>query len=103
MAFRLNQPVRNGFHQVLPLAPQPETVTTSTALKPDEMLKWADPVRGFVPVTMLEFNRPAHSPWLTVPLAEEEIAIQREYETEVFMPFEEFVREMHDPQPLAAS
>ena len=55
------------------------------------------------PVRLLEFNRPAHSPWLTVPLAEDEILIVAEREAEVFMPFEEFVREMHDPQPAVFS
>lgn len=92
-------PVRNGFHQVLPREPQPETVTTSTA---PEYAAAMQAIRA-VPIRLLEFNRPAHSPWLTVPLAEEEIAIQRGYETQVFVPFEEFVREMHGPQPLSAS
>lgn len=36
------------------------------------------------PIRLLEFNRPAHSPWLTVPLAEEEIVIQDANERTVF-------------------
>lgn len=64
--------------------------------------EYAVPMRA-MPIRLLEFNRPAQSPWLTVPLAEEEIAIQDAHEAEIFVPFEDFVREMHDPQPVAAS
>lgn len=77
-------PVRSGFHQVLPLAPQSATMTITTAPEHDAMWKWAGADRGFMPVSLLEFNRPAHSPWLTVPLAEEEIVIQDANEAEVF-------------------
>jgi len=36
-------------------------------------------------IRLLEFNRPAHSPWLTVAHAQDEIAIQRVNEEHCFI------------------
>lgn len=50
---------------------------------------------GLTGMKLLEYNPSPLTPWLTVSTAQDEIAIIERNEETIFVPFEEFVSDMH--------